>query len=63
MSTPAARVAGFSLLRVKALGPEVEDAGYAGTRAFCAAAGFVPPQGHPPVWGQRTPCFVIVRPL
>jgi len=58
-----ARAEGFSLLHVKTLAPEVEDADYAGTRAFYAATGFMPLEVIPAVWGPENPCLVMVRPL
>jgi GNAT superfamily N-acetyltransferase len=58
-----ARAEGFTLLHVKTLGPEVEDAGYAATRAFYDALGFKPLEVRPEVWGPENPCLLMVRPL
>jgi GNAT superfamily N-acetyltransferase len=58
-----ARDEGFSLLHVKTLAPEIDDEGYAGTRAFYEAMGFVPLEVIPAVWGPEDPCLIMVRPL
>ncbi len=58
-----ARDEGSSLLHVKTLAPEIEDEGYAGTRAFYEAMGFVPLEVIPAVWGPENPCLIMVRPL
>jgi GNAT superfamily N-acetyltransferase len=58
-----AREEGFSLLHVKTLGPEIEDEGYAGTRAFYEAVGFMPLEVIPAVWGPENPCLIMVRVL
>jgi GNAT superfamily N-acetyltransferase len=58
-----ARDQGFSLQHVKTLGPEIEDEGYAGTRAFYAAMCFMPLEAIPAVWGPENPCLIMVRPL
>ena len=58
-----ARAAGFTLLHVKTLAPEIEDDGYAGTRAFYDSVGFVALEVIPAVWGPENPCLVMVRPL
>jgi GNAT superfamily N-acetyltransferase len=58
-----ARAEGFSLLHVKTLAPEVEDEGYAGTRAFYMALGFVPLETLPAMWGPENPCLLMVRSL
>ncbi len=54
---------GFSLLHVKTLAPAIEDEGYAGTRAFYEAMGFMPLEVIPAVWGPEDPCLILVRPL
>jgi GNAT superfamily N-acetyltransferase len=58
-----ARDEGFSLLHTKTLGPDIEDEGYAGTRAFYEAVGFMPVEVLPAVWGPENPCLIMVRPL
>ena len=58
-----ARAEGFSLLHVKTLAPTDPDPGYAATRAFYAAAGFVPLEILSEVWGPDDPCLLMVRPL
>ncbi len=58
-----ARAEGFSLLHVKTLAPSHPDSGYAATRAFYAAAGFLPLEVIPEVWGPDDPCLLLVRPL
>jgi GNAT superfamily N-acetyltransferase len=58
-----ARAEGFSLLHVKTLAPSHPDPGYAATRAFYAAAGFLPLEVIPEVWGPDNPCLLLVRPL
>ena len=58
-----ARDEGFSLLHTKTLGPEIEDEGYAGTRAFHETVGFMPVEVLPAVWGPENPCLIMVRPL
>ena len=58
-----ARAEGFSLLHVKTLAPSHPDPGYAATRAFYAAARFIPLEVIPEVWGPDDPCLLLVRPL
>jgi GNAT superfamily N-acetyltransferase len=58
-----ARAEGFALLHVKTLAPSDPDPGYAGTRAFYEALGFVPLEELPQVWGPENPCLLLVRPL
>lgn len=58
-----ARAEGFSLLHVKTLAPSHPDEGYAATRAFYEAVGFIPLEELPQVWGPENPCLLLVRPL
>lgn len=58
-----ARAEGFTLLHVKTLAPGDPDAGYARTRAFYEALGFVPLEELPQVWGPENPCLLMVRVL
>ena len=58
-----ARAEGFSLLHVKTLAPGDPDLGYARTRAFYEALGFVPLEELPQVWGPENPCLLLVRAL
>jgi ribosomal protein S18 acetylase RimI-like enzyme len=51
------------LLQVKTLGPSHPDAGYALTRQFYRAMGFVPVEELPDVWGPANPCLIMVKPL
>ncbi len=58
-----ARAEGFALLHVKTLAPSDPDPGYAATRAFYEALGFVPLEELPQVWGPENPCLLLVRVL
>ncbi len=60
-----ARAEGFSLLHVKTLAPTLSDPdpGYAATRAFYAAVGFLPLEELPQVWGPENPCLLMVMVL
>jgi GNAT superfamily N-acetyltransferase len=58
-----ARTRGYSLLHVKTLAPSDPDQGYAATRAFYEAVGFLPLEVLPQVWGPENPCLLLVRPL
>lgn len=58
-----ARAEGFALLHVKTLAASNPDPGYAATRAFYLAAGFLPLEIIPELWGPDDPCLVLVRPL
>ncbi len=58
-----ARAEGFSLLHVKTLAPAHPDEGYAKTRAFYQAMGFLPLEVLSKVWGPEHPCLLLVRPL
>jgi len=57
-----ARGQGHRLLQVKTLGPSHEHAGYAATRGFYLAAGFVPVEELTDLWPGH-PCLVMVTPL
>ncbi|HEX3648928.1 MAG TPA: N-acetyltransferase [Pseudonocardiaceae bacterium] len=56
------RPTGCRLLQVKTLGPSRPDAGYARTRAFYRAVGFLPVEELPDLW-PGNPCLVMVRSL
>jgi GNAT superfamily N-acetyltransferase len=58
-----ARAEGFTLLHVKTLAPSDPDPGYAATRRFYEALGFLPLEELPQVWGPENPCLIMVRPL
>jgi GNAT superfamily N-acetyltransferase len=58
-----ARAEGYGLLHVKTQAPEIDDAGYAGTRAFYEALGFAPLEVFSQIWSPEDPCLVMVRPL
>ncbi len=57
-----ARDGGHRLLQVKTLGPSHPHRGYAGTREFYAATGFLPVQEHLDLWPGH-PALVLVAPL
>lgn len=54
---------GCRLLQVKTLGPSHPDPGYALTRAFYAAVGFLRLEELDNVWDQGNPCLILVKPL
>jgi len=54
---------GVRFLSVKTLSPARPDPGYAQTRAFYRAMGFVPLMELPELWGKENPCLVMVKPL
>ena len=58
-----ARAEGFVLLHVKTLAPSDPDPGYAATRLFYGAVGFMPLEELPQVWGPDNPCLLMVLPL
>jgi hypothetical protein len=62
-ATKYAGAEGYSLLHVKTLAPSDPDPGYAATRAFYEAVGFLPLEVLPQVWGPENPCLLLVRPL
>jgi GNAT superfamily N-acetyltransferase len=57
------RMGGYALLEVKTLDASRENAEYAGTRAFYKAAGFIPLECIPEIWGTANPCLVMVKPV
>jgi len=57
------REQGVRYLTVKTLSGTHPDAGYAGTRAFYEAAGFVPLLELPALWGPDNPCLVMLKTL
>lgn len=57
------RQKGVRLLQVKTLGPSHPDPGYAKTRSFYTALGFVPLEETTAFWGPGQPCLVMVKPL
>jgi GNAT superfamily N-acetyltransferase len=56
------RALGFEYLQVKTLGPSDPDEGYARTRAFYEARGFVPLEELHDLWEQN-PCLLLVKRL
>ena len=54
---------GVRLLEVKTLGPSSGDAGYAKTRDFYAAMGFIPLEETSAFWGEQQPALIMVKPL
>lgn len=57
-----ARARGVRLLEVKTLGPSHPDEGYARTRHFYEKHGFLPLE-ETALWGEGTPCLIMVKPL
>lgn len=57
------RTQGVRFLTVKTLSAAHPDPGYAGTRAFYEALGFVPLMELPELWGPGNPCLVMVKVL
>ncbi|WP_454295755.1 GNAT family N-acetyltransferase [Salana multivorans] len=53
---------GVRLLEVKTLGASHPDAGYARTRHFYVRWGFLPLE-ETDLWGEATPCLIMVKPL
>jgi GNAT superfamily N-acetyltransferase len=53
---------GFEYLQVKTLGPSDHDAGYAHTRAFYEARGFVPLEEIHGLW-EHNPCLLLIKRL
>ena len=53
---------GFEYLQVKTLGPSDPDEGYARTRAFYEARGFVPLEEIHGLW-EDNPCLLMVKRL
>ena len=56
------RARGVEYLQVKMLGPSDQDAGYANTRSFYLARGFVPLEEIHGLW-EHNPCLTMVKPL
>jgi GNAT superfamily N-acetyltransferase len=54
---------GARLISVKTLGPSHPDEGYAGTRRFYRACGFLPVEELHGVWDEANPCLLMIRPL
>jgi len=54
---------GVEYLQVKTLGPSHPDEGYAHTRAFYTAMGFVPLEELPQIWDAANPCLIMVKRL
>jgi N-acetylglutamate synthase-like GNAT family acetyltransferase len=55
--------AGARLLQVKTLGPSHPDEGYAKTRQFYLATGFIPLEETTAFWGESQPTLIMVKPL
>ena len=58
-----ARAAGASLLTVKTLSSAHPDPGYAATRRFYEAEGFLPVAELPEHWGPDNPCLLMAKVL
>jgi GNAT superfamily N-acetyltransferase len=56
------RARGFEYLQVKTLGPSHPDPGYARTRRFYEARGFVPLEEIHSLW-EHNPCLILVKRL
>ncbi|WP_419825670.1 hypothetical protein [Sphingomonas sp.] len=54
---------GIRWLTVKTLAASHPDPHYARTRAFYEAIGFQPLEVFPTLWGDDTPCLLMVKPL
>jgi ribosomal protein S18 acetylase RimI-like enzyme len=54
---------GVRFLTVKTLAPSHPDPHYAATRKFYEAAGFLPVEVFPTLWGSSNPCLLMVRSL
>jgi N-acetylglutamate synthase-like GNAT family acetyltransferase len=54
---------GVRLLQVKTLGPSRPDEGYARTRAFYSAMGFLPLEELPDLWNPDNPALIMVKVL
>lgn len=55
------RTEGRQVLQVKTLGPSHPDPGYAKTRAFYRAIGFLPIEEMNELWQPGTPCLIMVK--
>lgn len=62
-SAQRARDRGADYLSVKTLGPDHDDPGYAGTRAFYTAMEFLPFETLDGLWGPQTSCLLMIRKL
>ncbi len=58
-----ARDEGAKVLQVKTLGPSREDAGYARTRSFYEAVGFLRVEEFPTLWDEANPALLLIKPL
>lgn len=58
-----ARALGARFLTVKTLADAHPDQGYARTRQFYLAVGFLPLQVFPTLWGEENPCLFLAKPL
>ncbi|HLR57451.1 MAG TPA: GNAT family N-acetyltransferase [Beutenbergiaceae bacterium] len=56
------RQRGVRLMQVKTLGPSHPDPGYARTRRFYQKLGFLPLE-ETGLWGEATPCLIMVKAL
>ena len=56
------RARGVKLFEVKTLGASHPDEGYAKTRHFYEKYGFLPLE-ETDLWGEDTPCLIMVKPL
>lgn len=54
---------GVDYLQVKTLSASSPDAGYAETRAFYLARGFVPLEEFPELWDPHNPCLLLIKHL
>lgn len=54
---------GVQLISVKTLGPSHPDAGYADTRRFYCACGFLAVEELLELWDEANPCLLMVKPL
>lgn len=57
-----ARSCSVALMEVKTLGPSHPDRGYADTRCFYEAMGFMPLE-ETDLWGEDNPCLFMVKPI
>ncbi len=54
---------GIEYLTVKTLAPTHPDINYGSTRKFYEAVNFTPLEIFPTLWGEKTPCLLMVRHL
>jgi GNAT superfamily N-acetyltransferase len=52
---------GVKVLQVKTFGPSGESAEYELTRRFYEAIGFLPMEENHQIWGDDTPCLILVK--